>query len=197
MDFFFSYFNDLLLYTKDNFLISLLIYFIFLFFYSAFSLPGLVFFIALSGYLFGIFYTYFISLISITLGSLIFFLLSKFFFQYFFLHYYEKYTNSINKYISKSTTEYIIIFRMIPGTPLMLQNLILSLLDISITKFCLATLIGFTPIIYITAFIGNKIKDIHLIKDLSLIDLLSWDFILIFLIVIFLLFMKIKLKRNK
>ena len=170
MDFFLSYFNDLLLYTKDNFLISLLIYFIFLFFYSSFSIPGLVVFIALSGYLFGIFYSYLISIISITLGSLIFFLLSKFFFQYFFLHYYEKYTNSINKYISKSTTEYIIIFRMIPGTPLMLQNLILSLLDISITKFCLATLIGFTPIIYVIAFIGNRIKDIHLIKDLSLIE---------------------------
>ena len=197
MDFFLSYLNYLLLYTHENFLFSLFIYFIFLLFYSAFSLPGIIVFIALSGYLFGIVYGYLISIISITFGSLIFFLLSKFFFQYFFLNYYEKYTNSINRYISKSTTEYIIIFRMIPGTPLMLQNLILSLLDISINKFCFATLIGFTPTIYLIAFIGNKIKDIHLIKELSLIDFFSWDFILIILIFIFLLFMKIKFKRRK
>ena len=197
MDFFLSYLNNLLLYTNDNFLFSLFIYFIFLLFYSAFSLPGIIVFIALSGYLFGIVYGYLISLISITFGSLIFFLLSKFFFQYFLLNYYEKYTNSINRYISKSTTEYIIIFRMIPGTPLMIQNLILSLLDISINKFCFATLIGFTPTIYLIAFIGNKIKDIHSIKELSLIDLFSWDFILIILIFIFLLFMKIKFKKRK
>ena len=196
MDFLLSYLNDIMALTENNFFIALLLYFFFIFFYSVFSLPGLVIFVALSGYLFGIYYSYIISIIAITLGSLFFFLFSKFIFKYFFLNFYQKYSQNIDKYISQSNIEYIIIFRLIPGTPLMLQNLILSILNISILKFFFATLIGFTPIIFMTVFIGNKIRDIQFIKQLSIGDILSRDFVFVIFLFIFLLILRIRYKRN-
>ena len=197
MNFLFYYLNEVILFSENRFFITVLIYFFFLFFYSVFSIPGLVIFIALSGYLFGIYYSYLISIIAITVGSLVFFLFSKFFFKYFFLRYYQKYSKNIDKYISKSTTEYIIIFRMIPGPPLMLQNIILSILNISILKFFLTTLVGFTPIIFMTVFIGNKIRDIQSIKQLSISDIISADFLFLISLIIILLIIRIKYKNNK
>ena len=74
--------------------------------------------------------------------------------------------------------------------------MILSLLDISIFKFLLATFIGFTPIILISVFIGNKIKKIQLIKEISSQDIFTWDFVSIISLLILLLILKIKFKKN-
>ena len=150
----------------------------------------------MSGYLFGIYYGFIISILSVTFGSLVFFFLSKIFFKYFFIEYYGKYAQNINKYISRSTVEYLIIFRLVPGLPLMVQNLILSLLDISISKFILATFIGFTPIMFISVFLGNKIKNIQLIKEISIQDIFTWDLVVIFFVLILLLILSIKFKKN-
>ena len=196
MEFFFSVLQMMLLYSQDNYFISILFFFLFLLCYSIFSLPGLIIFTSISGYLFGIYYGFIISILSITLGSLAFFFLSKIFFKYFFIEYYEKYTQNINQYISHSTLEYLIIFRLIPGLPLIVQNIILSLLDISIFKFLFSTFIGFSPIFLTSVFIGNKIKNIQLIKGISSQDILTWDFILIISLLILLLIIRIKFKKN-
>ena len=196
MDFFFSFLQTILLYSQDNYFVSILFFFFFLFCYSAISLPGLIIFISISGYLFGMYYAFVISILSITFGSLVFFFLSKTFFKYFFIKYYEKYAQNINKFISHSSLEYLIIFRLVPGLPLMVQNIILSLLDISKFKFLLATFIGFTPIILTSVIIGNKIKNIKLIKEISSQDLFTWDIVLIISVLILLLILKIKFKKN-
>ena len=197
MDFLFSYINDFLLFTDQFYLRSYFLYFIFLFIYSTSSLPGFLIFVALSGYLYGAYYGYLISIISLTFGSLIFFLISKKFFKYFFYKYYEKYSNNINQYINKSSVEYLIIFRMIPGPPLALQNFLLSLLNINISKFLIVTFIGFTPYIFASSFIGNKISNINLIKELKFRDILSLDIIIFILFLLIVLFVRIKFKNKK
>ena len=161
------------------------------------SLPGLIIFICISGYLFNIYFGYFISTISITFGSLIFFLLSKFFFNNHFVNLFHKYTSNINRYISKSKTEYLIVFRMIPGPPLMVQNVILSLLDISILKFIISTFLGFSPLILFCVYIGTNINYIQSIKEISTKDIIfSRDFIFILLIIILIIFFRIKIKQK-
>ena len=196
MEFFFSLLQNILLYSQNNFYISILFFFFFLLCYSFFSLPGLIIFITMSGYLFGIYYGFIISILSVTFGSLVFFFLSKIFFKYFFIKYYEKYTQNINKYISRSTLEYLIIFRLIPGLPLIVKNIILSLLDISIYKFLLATFIGYSPIYLTSVFIGNKIKNIQLIKEVSSQDIFTWDVILIISLLVLILILRIKFKNK-
>ena len=196
MEFFFSLLQNILLYSQVNYFISILFFFLFLLCYSVFSLPGLLIFTSMSGYLFGIYYGFIISILSLTFGSLVFFILSKILFKYFFIKYYEKYAQNINKYISNSTVEYLIIFRLVPGPPLMVQNMILSLLDISIFKFLLSTFIGSTPIILTSVIIGNKIKNIQLIKEISSQNIFTWDIVLIISVLIFFLIIKIKFKKN-
>ena len=196
MEFFFSLIQDILSYSQDNYFISILAFSFFLICYCVFSLPGILIFTCMSGYLFGIYYGFIISILSVTFGSLIFFILSKTLFKYFFIEYYEKYAQNINKFISHSSLEYLIIFRLVPGLPLMLQNIILSFLDIPKFKFLLATFIGFTPIFLTSVIIGNKIKNIHLIKGISGQDLFTWDIVLIISVLIFFLIIKIKFKKN-
>ncbi|HJO13866.1 MAG: VTT domain-containing protein [Pelagibacteraceae bacterium] len=196
MEFFYSLIQDILSFSQDNYFISILAFFFFLICYSAFSLPGLLIFTCMSGYLFGIYYGFIVSILSVTIGSLIFFILSKNFFKYFFIKYYEKYAQNINKFISHSSLEYLIIFRLVPGLPLMAQNITLSLLDIPKFKFLLATFIGFTPIFFTSVIIGSRIKNIQLIKGITGQDLFTWDIVLIISVLILFLILKIKFKKN-
>jgi uncharacterized membrane protein YdjX (TVP38/TMEM64 family) len=78
----------------------------------------------------------------------------------------------------------------------MAQNIILSLLDIPKFKFLLASFIGFTPIILISDFIGNKIKNIQLFKKISSQDIFTWDVVLIISVLILFLILKIKFKKK-
>ena len=196
MEFFFSLLQNILLYSQDNYFISILLFFFFLFCYSTLSLPGLIIFTCLSGYLFGIYHGFIISILSVTFGSLVFFILSKIFFKFFFIEYYEKYSQNINQYISHSSLEYLIIFRLIPAIPLMAQNIILSLLDIPKFNFILATFIGFTPILLTSVIIGKKINNIQLIKEISSQDFFTLDIVLVISVFILLLILKIKFKKN-
>ena len=196
MEFFFSLLQNILLYSQDNYFISILLFFFFLFCYSTLSLPGLIIFTCLSGYLFGIYHGFIISILSVTFGSLVFFILSKIFFKLFFIEYYGKYSQNINKYISHSTFEYLIIFRLVPAVPLMVQNIILSLLGISKFNFLLATFIGFTPILLTSVIIGKKINNIQLIKEISSQDFFTLDIVLVISVFILLLILKIKFKKN-
>ena len=170
MDFFLNLLSEVINNVEKNFWSTIFYYFIFLFIYSIFSLPGLIIFVAIAGYLFGIYFSFIIGIISITIGSFIFFVLSQFFLQKLFPSIYTKYTNKINHYISKSTLEYLVIFRIIPSSPLMLQNIILSLLKIPYLTFIIASFLGFSPIIFVSVFIGNKMKDIKSITKLSTSD---------------------------
>ena len=67
--------------------------------------------------MFGIFWSNLICIISITFGSLCFFIISKYILSKLFKKYYEKYISKINDFLKNSTLQYLIIFRMIPGTP--------------------------------------------------------------------------------
>ena len=128
MNLFYIFLDFIKLNIENNFILTFLLFFVFLLFYSAFSIPGSLIFIASTGYFFGIYFGFILSILSLVFGSLFFFIFSKFIFKKIFPNIYLKYFNKVNNYISKSTIEYLIIFRMIPGTPLMIQNLLLSFL---------------------------------------------------------------------
>ena len=166
MDLFFVFLDFLNIYIDTNYHFSILIFFVFLLFYNTFSIPGnLIFFIA-AGYFFGIYLSFIFSILSIVLGSLIFFTVSKLFLKKLFTNIYDKYSTKINKYISNSSIEYLILFRMMPGPPLMMQNVCLSILKINSIKFILTSFIGFSPIIFVAVYFGSKIKSFDTHKSL-------------------------------
>ena len=181
---------------ENNYFITLTLSFIFLFFYFSFSMPGNIIFIAATGYFFGIYIGYFISIVTLVLGSLIFFIFGNFFIKKLFPNFILKYANNLKSYISNSSLEYLIIFRIIPGPPLFLQNLILSFLKISKKNFIISTFIGFSPFVFIIVLIGNQLVDINKIQNLSLNDIFSFKFIFLIFILIIFLAIRIFFKRN-
>tara|TARA_B100000427_G_scaffold38882_1_gene28076 strand:+ start:1605 stop:2198 length:594 start_codon:yes stop_codon:yes gene_type:complete len=183
---------DLLI--KNNLELSLILYFLFSFLFFTFSLPGSLIIILASSFFFGFITGFIINITTIVLGSLCFFLFFKNIFKKYFNKQIEKFSDKLNKIIKKSSFEYLVLLRLIFGVPLFVQNLFLSTLNISKTKFIISSFIGFTPYFLLFSFIGNQFSDLIEVKEFQLSNILSFELILIFLILIILLLIRIFFK---
>ena len=183
---------DLLI--KNNLELSLILYFLFSFLFFTFSLPGSLIIILASSFFFGFITGFIINITTIVLGSLCFFLFFKNIFKKYFNKQIEKFSDKLNTIIKKSSFEYLVLLRLIFGVPLFVQNLFLSTLNISKTKFIISSFIGFTPYFLLFSFIGNQFSDLMEVKEFQLSNILSFELILIFLILIILLLIRIFFK---
>ena len=183
---------DLLI--KNNLELSLILYFLFSFLFFTFSLPGSLIIILASSFFFGFITGFIINITTIILGSLCFFLFFKNLFKKYFNKQIEKFSDKLNKIIKKSSFEYLVLLRLIFGVPLFVQNLFLSTLNISKTKFIISSFIGFTPYFLLFSFIGNQFSDLIEIKEFQLSNILSFELILIFLLLIIFLLLRIFFK---
>jgi len=196
MEIFFFILDFIKLKVETSYYTTLLIFFFFLLIYSTFSIPGNIILVVSTGYFFGIYTGFLLSISTIVLGSLFFYLLTSFCLKKIFPNIIEKYSNRIDQYISVSSLEYLIIFRMIPGPPLMLQNLLLSFLNINKTKFIISSLLGFAPLVFISVFFGFHLTNFSNLKSITLSNIFSLDFILVLIFIIFLLLVRIFYKRK-
>ena len=75
MNLFYIFLDFIKLNIENNFILTFLLFFVFLLFYSAFSIPGYLIFIASTGYFFGIYFGFILSILSLVLlvSVLIFF----------------------------------------------------------------------------------------------------------------------------
>ncbi|MDC3056220.1 VTT domain-containing protein [Pelagibacteraceae bacterium] len=183
---------DLLI--KNNLELSLILYFLFSFLFFTFSLPGSLIIILASSFFFGFITGFIINITTIVLGSLCFFLFFKNIFKKYINKQMEKFSDKLNKIIKKSSFEYLVLLRLIFGVPLFVQNLFLSTLNISKTKFIISSFIGFTPYFLLFSFIGNQFSDLIEVKEFQLSNILSFELILIFIIIIIFLLLRIFLK---
>ena len=183
---------DLLI--KNNLELSLILYFLFSFLFFTFSLPGSLIIILASSFFFGFITGFIINITTIVLGSLCFFLFFKNIFKKYFNKQIEKFSDKLNKIIKKSSFEYLVLLRLIFGVPLFVQNLFLSTLNISKTKFIISSFIGFTPYFLLFSFIGNQFSDLIEVKEFQLSNILSFELILIFLLLIIFLLIRIFFK---
>ena len=183
---------DLLI--KNNLELSLILYFLFSFLFFTFSLPGSLIIILASSFFFGFITGFIINITTIVLGSLCFFLFFKNIFKKYFNKQIEKFSDKLNKIVKKSSFEYLVLLRLIFGVPLFVQNLFLSTLNISKTKFIISSFIGFTPYFLLFSFIGNQFSDLIEVKEFRLSNILSFELILIFLLLIIFLLLRIFFK---
>ena len=123
--------------------------------------------------------------------------MSKFLFKNLLSTTYDKYSKSLSNFIKSSSFEYLILLRLIIGTPLFIQNICLSILKITKTKFLITSIIGFTPLMCFFSFIGNNIYELYEIKFITFTDILNTEFIVIFIILLSLLLIRIILNKNK
>ncbi len=194
IDVFFNFLIQFDLLIKNNLELSLILYFLFSFLFFTFSLPGSLIIILASSFFFGFITGFIINITTIVLGSLCFFLFFKNLFKKYFNKQIEKFSDKLNTIIKKSSFEYLVLLRLIFGVPLFVQNLFLSTLNISKTKFIISSFIGFTPYFLLFSFIGNQFSNLIEVKEFQLSNILSFELILIFLILIILLLIRIFFK---
>ena len=194
IDIIFNFLIQFDLLIKNNLELSLILYFIFSFLFFTFSLPGSLIIILASSFFFGFITGFIINITTIVLGSLCFFLFFKNIFKKYFNKQIEKFSDKLNKIIKKSSFEYLVLLRLIFGVPLFVQNLFLSTLNISKTKFIISSFIGFSPYFLLFSFIGNQFSDLIEVKEFQLSNILSFELILIFLLLIIFLLLRIFFK---
>ena len=187
----FLYINFINQNLENNYLIFILFYFFSLIVFFSFSLPGGPILLITSGFFFGFYVGFFINIFSILIGSYFFVFFASSFFKIIFETLYVKFSNKLNKLIKHSSYEYLIIFRLIQGNPLFIQNLCLSFLNISKTKFIISSFVGFSPAIIIFTYFGSKLLQIYEIKNITYNDIFSKKFIFILIIFILLLIFRI------
>ena len=196
MEIIFSFLEYTKISIENNFFIPFILFFSFLLLYSSFLIPVNTIFFVASGYFFGLYVGFFLSICALVLGSLIFFSFLNPLIKKIFPKIIIKYSKNIDKYISNSSIEYLIIFRIIPGPPLFFQNLILSFLNISKINFILSSFLGFTPIVLILVFVGNKLNDIDNLKNFSIKDIFSFQILFFIPILIIFLLLRIYFKKK-
>ena len=194
IDVIFNFLIQFDLIIKNNLELSLILYFLFSFLFFTFSLPGSLIIILASSFFFGFITGFIINITTIVLGSLCFFLFFKNIFKKYFNKQIEKFSDKLNKIIKKSSFEYLVLLRLIFGVPLFVQNLFLSTLNISKTKFIISSFIGFTPYFLLFSFIGNQFSDLIEVKEFQLSNILSFELVLIFLLLIIFLLLRIFFK---
>ena len=185
MDFVLYFLDYIQLKIEHNYYFSLIIFLSLMILYNSFSLPGNPIFMTSAGFLYGIGIGFSVSIIGIVLGSLIFYLFVSFLFKKFFPAFYSKYSSKAHSYLSDSTFEYLIIFRMIPGFPLIVQNLVLTILKIDKLKFIISSIIGFSPLVFAFVYFGKQLNNISKLKSFTFSDIFSLEIlILIFLLIL-------------
>ena len=197
MDIIFLYIEFFNQYINNNYLYSILFFFIFLTFFSALSIPGNAILFISSGFFFSLYLGFFINIFSISIGSLFFNISCKSIFKYFFPNLYLSYSKKVTNIIKNSSFEYLILLRMIPGPPLIVQNLCLSILNISKLKFFYTTFIGFIPYMFIFSFVGAEMSNLVELRNFNLKEIFSGNLIILLSIIIILIFLRIFLKKKR
>ena len=174
----FSYYKelqtDLDIYISKNIISNLLIFFIFAIIWVSllgFGSPILI----ISGILFGKWLGTFISVISISTGALVLYLIGNFFFRDFVKLILEK---KFEKYIllfQRNEFYYFFIYRFVGGlgVPFGLQNLIPILFGMKKLNYFLASLLGFIPGFFIINTIGAGLNSyVEQAESFRIIDLI-------------------------
>ena len=191
----FNFLINLNEFVSTYYIFSFCLFFIISTLYFTFSLPGGVIILLSSGFFFGFIGGFFLNIISICLGSLVFIIFSKTLIKGLFEKYYVKFSDKLSTYIKSSSYEYLILIRLIIGPPLLFQNICISLLNISKTKILITSFIGFTPLMLLFSYLGSHVSNIIELKAFTIADIFTSEIIIIFVLIISILFFRIFIKK--
>tara|TARA_X000000368_G_scaffold389804_1_gene352547 strand:- start:41 stop:631 length:591 start_codon:yes stop_codon:yes gene_type:complete len=182
-------------FIDNNYYYSFLLYFIISICFFTLSLPGSMIILISSGFLFGFLEGFIINIFSISLGSLIFIKFSKTILSKLFEKYYKMFSDKLSNYIKNSSFEYLILLRLVIGTPLIFQNICISLLNISKTKIFLSSFIGFTPPMLLLSYIGSHASNLMELKSFTFANIFTPEILFIIGCLIFLILLRIYFKK--
>ena len=190
-----SIFSNVNYFINNYYIYSFCLYFILSIFFFTLSLPGGPIILIGSGFFFGFFLGFILNLFSISLGSLIFIILSKTILSKLFNKYYDKFSGKLSNYIKDSSYEYLILIRLIIGPPLVFQNICISLLNIPKFKIFFSSIIGFTPLMLLFSYLGSYVSNIIELQSFTFSKIFSPEILFIIVLLIVLISLRIYYKR--
>ena len=112
-----------------------------------------------SGFLFGSYIGTIVVVIALSLGATLIYILANFFFKDLIREkFLNKFNNLENRFKKKELT-YMIIYRVIGGIPLQIQNLLPCMFSVSVKNYLIGTIIGFIPQMFIMASLGSGLEN--------------------------------------
>ena len=159
-------------------------------------LPVSAIMIVFSSFLFSPYISIPISLLIITTGGVLNFLLFK---KIVISRIFKKasfFLKKINMRFKDNEIQYLLLLRLIP-LPYIIQNSITVILNVALKLFIITTFIGIMPFVILYSLAGFKLKEI-IVKDgpITVNDLINYEnFIIIFLLFVF-IFVSILLKKK-
>lgn len=178
-------------FVKNNYFTSVFIFFITIIFSVVSSLPVAGLLTLIAGFLFGVFWGTVYAVIGGTVGSMLAFLLFRYFFGKLIQDKYGIRFEQFNKNVEIYGAYYIVIAHLITA-PYFVINTLAALTKISLRDFTIASLIGVIPTSLVYAFAGRQLGKINSLKEIFSRNVLIAFALLTLLSIISLLIKKYK-----
>ena len=184
--------------VKNNYLIFMFFFFLSWLFMLSIILPVSTIMIIFSSFLFSPYISIPISLLIITTGGALNFLLLK---KIAISRIFKKanfFLKKINMRFKDNEIQYLLLLRLIP-MPYIIQNSIIVILNVNLRMFIFTTIIGITPFVALYSLAGFKLKEIISKKGhININDLINYEnFIIIGLLIIFIIISIVLKKKLK
>lgn len=123
--------------------------------------------VLISGFIFGYYYSVLIAVLTLSIGSIVIFLISNIYLKDFILKNFKKKYKELGSKFKKNELLFMIIFRMIGGIPFQIQNIIPCLFNVGKINYFFGTFIGLIPQAFIFTSIGVGLeKNIYKFDEL-------------------------------
>lgn len=123
---------------------------------AAFPLGGI--FVLTAGFLFGPIVGTIVAVLAATLGGVIIFLLTKYFFKDWVEEHFGKYVAPIEKELLEHPASYLLFLRFMPVVPYLVINVVPALVGVRFTTFLWTSVIGLAPGAFIFALAGGGLS---------------------------------------
>lgn len=175
-------------YYDNNILKFIFIFILSYIFIITLSVPGAIILTLLAGSIFNLILGTFLVTISASLGALISFNLSRYFFRESVMYRFRRQYSFVEERLKVNGISYLLIIRLFPASPFGIINLVMGLTSIDAWRFFWITAIAMIPGNLIYVYAGKRILEIRDVKEI-----LSPSIILLLLLIPFLplLFKKI------
>ncbi len=124
------------------------------------SFPGASVLTITSGFIFGVVFGGFLTVIGATLGAVIIFLIAKTSFGDFLQQKAGGFINKMIEGFQKNAFQYLLTLRLTPLFPFWVVNIVPAMLNMKLSSYTIATLIGIIPGTFAIAYIGAGLDSV-------------------------------------
>jgi uncharacterized membrane protein YdjX (TVP38/TMEM64 family) len=158
--------------VNDHYAIAVFSYISFYIVAVGLSIPVSAILTITGGFLFGTFFGAVYATIAATIGSVLAFLIIRYFFGTWLHKRYAASLKNFNEHLGRYGDNYMLAIRLASIFPAFLINMLAGLTKIPLSTFALTTAIGLIPSEFVFAFAGQQLTEIESVRDIFSLHIL-------------------------